>query len=104
MIRRPPRSTLFPYTTLFRSRGRKPKYELEKRDALIRATLETKPKGMTHWSCRTMAKAQGVSKSTVNQLWQLHNFKPHPSRTSKRTCASKFIGKLTEMVGLDLNI
>src|SRR5213080_992550 len=36
-------------------RGRKPKYELEKRDALIRATLETKPKGMTHWSCRTMA-------------------------------------------------
>src|SRR5438876_3077413 len=28
-------------------RGRKPKYELEKRDALIRATLETKPKGMT---------------------------------------------------------
>src|SRR5207237_1160382 len=52
-------------------RGRKPKYELEKRDALIRATLETKPKGMTHWSCRTMAKAQGVSKSTVNRLWQL---------------------------------
>src|SRR2546426_12407995 len=24
MIRRPPRSTLFPYTTLFRSRGREP--------------------------------------------------------------------------------
>src|SRR5688572_31967320 len=24
MIRRPPRSTLFPYTTLFRSRGRRP--------------------------------------------------------------------------------
>src|SRR5436309_13751134 len=49
----------------------------EKRDALIAATLETKPKGMTHWSCRTMAKAQGVSKSTVNRLWQLHNLKPH---------------------------
>src|SRR3712207_7721239 len=25
MIRRPPRSTLFPYTTLFRSRGRAPR-------------------------------------------------------------------------------
>src|SRR5437762_3289281 len=47
-------------------RGRKPKYELEKRDALIRATLETKPKGMTHWSCRTMAKAQGVNKRNVH--------------------------------------
>src|SRR5256884_9572311 len=94
MIRRPPRSTLFPYTTLFRSRGRKPKYELEKRDALIRATLETKPKGMTHWSCRTMAKAQGVSKSTVNRLWQLHNLKPHLSRTFKLSRDPKFIEKL----------
>src|SRR3712207_7355630 len=27
MIRRPPRSTLFPYTTLFRSRGRLPRIE-----------------------------------------------------------------------------
>src|SRR5256886_11548087 len=49
-------------------RGRKPQYAQEKRDALIAATLETKPKGMTHWSCRTLAKAQGVSHSTVNRL------------------------------------
>src|SRR5438046_4068110 len=54
-------------------RGRKPKYDQEKRDALIAATLETKPKGMTHWSCRTLAKAQGVSHSTVNRLWQLRS-------------------------------
>src|SRR5207245_10871855 len=84
-------------------RGRKPKYELEKRDALIRATLETKPKGMTHWSCRTMAKAQGVSKSTVNRLWQLHNLKPHLSRTFKLSRDPKFIEKLTDVVGLYLN-
>src|SRR5205085_3956491 len=58
-------------------RGRKPQYDQEKRDALIAATLETKPKGMTHWSCRTLAKAQGVSHSTVNRLWQLLNLKPH---------------------------
>src|SRR5881396_2351760 len=31
-------------------RGRKPEYGIEKRDALIQATLETKPKGMTQWS------------------------------------------------------
>src|SRR6059058_5474516 len=84
-------------------RGRKPKYELEKRDALIRATLETKPKGMTHWSCRTMAKAQGVSKSTVNRLWQLHNLKPHLSRTFKLSRDPQFIEKLTDVVGLYLN-
>ena len=38
-------------------RGRKPQYDLSQRDALIAATLQTKPKGMTHWSCRLMAKA-----------------------------------------------
>src|SRR5947209_12290108 len=32
MIRRPPRSTLFPYTTLFRSRGRRPaRHSLQRR-------------------------------------------------------------------------
>src|SRR5207249_9899399 len=44
-------------------RGRKPTYGPEKIKALVEATLQTKPPGMTHWSCRLMAKAQGVSKS-----------------------------------------
>jgi transposase len=84
-------------------RGRKPKYDLAKRDAWIAATLETKPKGMTHWSCRTMAQAQGVSKNTVNRLWQLHNLKPHLNRTFKLSRDPKFIEKLTDVVGLYLN-
>src|SRR6266513_551857 len=82
-------------------RGRKPKYDQETRDALIAATLETK--GMTHWSSRTLAKAQGVSHSTVNRLWQLHNLKPHLSRTFKLSRDPKFIEKLTDVVGLYLN-
>lgn len=49
-------------------RGRKPHYDQSQRDAIIEATLQTKPKGMTHWSCRLMAQAQGVSKNTVNRL------------------------------------
>ena len=84
-------------------RGRKPQYEQGKRDAVIAATLETKPEGQTHWSCRTMAKAQGISKSTVNRLWQLHNLKPHLSRTFKLSRDPKFIEKLTDVVGLYLN-
>ena len=84
-------------------RGRKPQYDLAKRDALIAATLQTKPKGMTHWSCRVMAKAQDVSKNTVNRLWQLHNLKPHLSRTFKLSRDPKFIEKLTYVVGLYLN-
>src|SRR5215510_14094939 len=45
-------------------RGRKPYYDQAKRDAIINSTLQTKPKGMTHWSCRLMAEEQEVSKDT----------------------------------------
>lgn len=84
-------------------RGRKPKYSQKKRDGLIAATLEAKPKSMTHWSCRTMADAQGVSKNTVNRIWQLHNLKPHLERTFKVSRDPKFLEKLTDVVGLYLN-
>src|SRR2546429_9328392 len=30
-------------------RGRKPHYDQAKREAIVKATLQTKPKGMTHW-------------------------------------------------------
>ena len=42
-------------------RGRKHSHDQAKRDSIIEATLQTKPKGMTHWSCRTLAEQQGVS-------------------------------------------
>ncbi len=84
-------------------RGRKPRYDQARRDALVTATLQTKPKGMTHWSCRTMARAQGVSKNTINRLWQLHNLKPHLHRTFKLSRDPKFLEKLTDVVGLYLN-
>jgi transposase len=84
-------------------RGRKPQYDQAKRDAIIAATLQTKPKGMTHWSCRLMAQAQGLSKNTVNRLWQLHNVKPHLHRTFKLSRDPKSLEKLTDVVGLYLN-
>ena len=84
-------------------RGRKPRYDQAKLDAIIRATLQSKPEGMTHWSCRLMAEAQGVSRSTVNRLWQLHHLKPHLSRTYKLSRDAKFLEKLTDVVGLYLN-
>src|SRR5207244_2640844 len=36
---------------------RKPQYDQATRDKIIEATLRSKPKGMTHWSCRLMAEA-----------------------------------------------
>ena len=84
-------------------RGRKPRYDGARRDGIIAATLQTRPKGQTHWSCRTLAKAQGVSKNTVNRLWQLHNLKPHLHRTFKLSRDPRFLEKLTDVVGLYLN-
>jgi transposase len=84
-------------------RGRKPQYRQDRRDAIVKATLETKPKGMTHWSCRIMARAQGVSKNTVHRLWQLHNLKPHRQGIFKLSRDRLFLEKLTDVVGLYLN-
>jgi transposase len=84
-------------------RGRKPRFDQAKRDQIIQATLQSKPQGMTQWSCRRMAEAHGVSKNTINRLWQLHNLKPHLSRTFKLSRDVNFLEKLTDVVGLYLN-
>lgn len=84
-------------------RGRKPKFTAEQVQAVIDATLRTKPKGGTHWSCRTMAEAQQMSKSTISKLWRSHNLKPHRTKTFKLSRDPKFLQKLTDVVGLYLS-
>ena len=84
-------------------RGRKPQFDQARRARIINATLHSKPKGMTHWSCRLMAREQGVSKNTVNRLWQQHHLKPHLSRTFKLSRDAKFLEKLSDVVGVYLN-
>jgi len=84
-------------------RGRKPTYDSSRIKAVIDATLQSKPKGSTHWSCRTMAAAQGISKSTVSKIWRSHNIKPHRAETFKLSRDPKFLEKLTDVVGLYLN-
>jgi transposase len=84
-------------------RGRKPTYGRDKIAAVVKATLQSKPRGMTHWSCRSLAQSQGISKSTVNTIWQAHQLKPHRTETFKLSRDPKFLEKLTDVVGLYLN-
>ena len=84
-------------------RGRKATYDSDRVKAVIDATLQSKPKGQTHWSCRLMAASQGISKSTVSNLWRSHNLKPHQTKTFKLSRDPKFLEKLTDVVGLYLN-
>ena len=84
-------------------RGRKPTYGVEKVQSIIDTTLLSKPKGRSHWSCRSLAQQMGVSKSTVNNIWRSHNLKPHRVKTFKLSRDPHFLQKLTDVVGLYLN-
>jgi DDE superfamily endonuclease/Homeodomain-like domain len=84
-------------------RGRKAVYSARKIKTIIQATLQSKPRGATHWSCRSMAKAQGVSKATIQRIWRSHNLRPHRVKSFKLSRDSQFLEKLTDVVGLYLN-
>ena len=83
-------------------RGRKPVHGPNKVKAIVEATLHTKPKGATHWSCRTMAQAQGVGKDMVSDIWRAHNIQPHRTKSFKLSRDPQFLEKLTDVVGLYL--
>lgn len=83
-------------------RGRKPRYGAEVTARIVKATLGTKPKASTHWSTRTLARAQQVSKSTIHRIWVEHELKPHLTRTFKLSRDPKFLEKLTDVVGVYL--
>lgn len=75
----------------------------EKVKEIVEATLHTTPKDATHWSVRTMAKAQGVGKSTIQRIWDAHGLQPHRVETFKLSKDKRFVEKLTDVVGIYLN-
>jgi transposase len=83
--------------------GRLPSISPEKTQAVVEATLHTHPPNATHWSTRTMAKAQGLSEATIRRIWKQHNLKPHLTKTFKLSRDRQFVEKLADVVGLYLN-
>lgn len=83
-------------------RGRKARYGAEAVARWVEATLHTKPTGSTHWSTRTLARNQGVSKNTIQRVWQEHQLKPHRTKSFKLSRDPKFLEKLTDVVGVYL--
>ncbi len=84
-------------------RGRKPQVSDQKVAEIVHATLHQKPAAQTHWSCRTMAKAHGVSAATVQLIWSARGLKPHLVRTFKLSSDKRFEEQLVDVVGLYLN-
>lgn len=66
---------------------------------LIR-TLESKPRGATQWSVREMAKATGMSRTTINRIWRAFGLQPHRSETFKLSPDPLLIEKVRDIVGL----
>ncbi|MFH1091302.1 MAG: IS630 family transposase, partial [Pseudomonadota bacterium] len=83
--------------------GRIPKITPKKIQAVVEATLHTTPPHATHWSTRSLAKAQGLSEATIRRIWKQHNLKPHLVKTFKLSRDKRFVEKLYDVVGLYLN-
>lgn len=83
--------------------GRRKRIGARQVEALVNATLHTTPRDATHWSTRTLARAQGVSEATVRRIWRAHGLQPHRTETFKLSRDPRFVHKLRDVVGLYLN-
>lgn len=74
--------------------------EVEK---VVVQTLESLPKGRTHWSTRSMAKHVGLSHSTIGRIWRAFGLKPHVSERFQLSKDPLLVEKTRDVVGLYLN-
>lgn len=71
-------------------------------DVVVR-TLETRPKGGTHWSTRSMAKHVGLSHSSIGRIWRTFGLKPHRTKTFRLSEDPYLVEKVRDIVGLYLS-
>ena len=71
--------------------------------ALIRRTVQTKPKNGTHWTCRSIAAETRLSKSTVHRVWKAFGLQPHRQKHFKISTDPFFVEKVRDIVGLYLH-
>ena len=70
---------------------------------VVTRTLETVPDDATHWSRRSMARATGLSATTVHRIWGAFGLQPHRVETFKLSSDPLFIDKVRDIVGLYLD-
>jgi hypothetical protein len=72
-------------------------------EQIVVKTLEAQPANATHWSTRDVAKATGVSTSTVHRIWRAFSLQPHRVETFKLSTDPQFVEKVRDIVGLYLD-
>jgi transposase len=72
-------------------------------EQVVIQTLESTPRGETHWSTRSLAKATGLSRMTISRIWQAFGLQPHRTDTFKLSPDPQLIEKVRDIVGLYMN-
>jgi transposase len=72
-------------------------------EEVIIQTLESTPRGETHWSTRGLAKATGLSRMTISRIWHAFGLQPHRRETFKLSPDPQLIEKVRDIVGLYMN-
>ena len=75
----------------------------EQVEQVVIQTLESTPRGETHWSTRGLAKATGLSRMTISRIWRAFGLQPHRTDTFKLSPDPQWIEKVRDIVGLYMN-
>jgi transposase len=70
---------------------------------VLRKTVKAPVNGTTHWSCRKMAEATGISKSTVQRIWAAAGMKPHRLERYMASNDPNFEAKAADIIALYMN-
>ena len=91
------------YDGLLRDKTRPPRIPPlgpEVAERVVALTLSDPPAEATHWVAAMMAKATGISVSSVQRIWRAHGLRPHRVRQFKLSNDPDFVAKLRDVVGL----
>lgn len=72
-------------------------------EQVVVKTLEETPRGETHWSRRSMARAVGLSPDSIGRIWGAFGLQPHRSESFRLSPDPQFIDKVRDIVGLYLS-
>jgi len=72
-------------------------------EKVVTATLETTPKGATHWSSRSLAEKLGYSQMTIARIWRAFGLQPHRTEKFKLSPDPQLVEKVRDIVGLYLD-
>jgi transposase len=75
----------------------------DKVEQIVTQSLESTPRGQTHWSTRELAKTSGLSHMTIGRIWRAFGLQPHRSESFKLSPDPLLVEKVRDIVGLYMN-